>query len=156
MPLLWSHAEFLKLLIAREQGRPLELLQCVEKRYRSSYARPSAWHWREELPTASIPRGLALSIEDQCPFSLHFGFDGWQRIEDRAARPQPFGIWSVNLTADELAHCRQVEFTRQFGNSWEGTDHAVRMDESSNEHNLDMPGIRKERGTQSVSLATLG
>ena len=29
MPLLWSHAEFLKLLIARERGRPIELLTRV-------------------------------------------------------------------------------------------------------------------------------
>jgi glucoamylase len=34
MPLLWAHAEFLKLLVARESGRPAELLQAVELRYR--------------------------------------------------------------------------------------------------------------------------
>ena len=33
MPLVWAHAEFLKLLSAREHGRPVELLQAVEKRY---------------------------------------------------------------------------------------------------------------------------
>jgi glucoamylase len=157
MPLLWSHAEFLKLLIAREQGRPLELLQCVEKRYGGSRARrPLAWHWRTDLPVTSIPRGLALFIEDQRPFSLHFSFDGWRRIEDRDARQQPFGIWSVNLTADELAQCRQVEFTRQYGDFWEGTDHSVRVSEPTGEHNLDMDVIKKGRGTQSVNLASLG
>ena len=39
MPLLWAHAEFLKLLIARESGRPVELLQVVEQRYGGSVTR---------------------------------------------------------------------------------------------------------------------
>ena len=156
MPLLWSHAEFLKLLIARERGRPLELLRCVEQRYGGSRARrPVAWHWRLELPLGSLPRGLALLIEDRCPFSLHFGFDGWQRIEDRDARPRPFGIWSVTLTSDELAHCRQVDFTRHFADSWEGTDHSVRVGDAATEHSLDKAGFRSERSKQSSSLAAL-
>jgi glucoamylase len=128
MPLLWAHAEFLKLLIAREQGHPLELLQCVEKRYREPHvSRPLALHWRAELPIVCIQKGLALLIEDRHPFSLRVGFDGWQRIENRIAVPQPFGLWAVNLSADELAACGQAEFTRQFADGWEGTDHQVRV-----------------------------
>ena len=32
MPMLWTHAEFLKLLIAREDTQSLELLQSVDER----------------------------------------------------------------------------------------------------------------------------
>jgi len=38
MPLLWAHAEFLKLLVAHEAGRPVELLRLAERRYGGSRA----------------------------------------------------------------------------------------------------------------------
>jgi glucoamylase len=157
MPLLWSHAEFLKLLIAREEGRPLELLQCVAQRYGGSQAsHPLAWHWRRELPVVNIPRGLALLIEDRCPFSLHVGFDGWQRIQDRDAQPQPFGIWSVHLTADELAHCRQVDFTRHFADCWEGANYRVLVGEIADEHDLENTRTRPGRVAQQRAEAPVG
>ena len=33
MPLVWAHAEFLKLLMARERGRPVEWLDSVERHF---------------------------------------------------------------------------------------------------------------------------
>jgi glucoamylase len=157
MPLLWSHAEFLKLLIARERGRPIELLKCVEERYGGSrVCRPSASHWRTELPVVSIPRGVSLRIEDRSPFSLHFGFNGWQKVQDRDARSQPFGLWSVNLTADELAHCRQVDFTRRFADSWEGANHGVLVGELTGKHDLENAHSRSDRATQQAAPAPAG
>src|ERR1019366_1114872 len=56
MPLLWAHAEFLKLLIARERRRPIELLAAVEQRYAANVSNQfaarvaAAWHWRDEVP----------------------------------------------------------------------------------------------------------
>ena len=126
MPLLWAHAEFLKLLIAGESGRPVEMLQAVEERYRGSVIRPAAaWHWRDEVPIWRLRKGCALRIEDREPFTLHLGFDGWQQVHERDAATQPFGLWSVLLTADELARYKQVDFTRRYGTTWEGVDHRV-------------------------------
>jgi glucoamylase len=130
MPLLWSHAEFLKLLIAREDRRPIELLQAVEQRYRASggnyAARPAAtWHWRTEVPVMQHETGRALLIEDRTAFTLHFGFDGFQRIEERAASVQPFGLWAVRLSAAELSGARELNFTRRYQQGWEGLDHRI-------------------------------
>lgn len=138
MPLVWAHAEFLKLLIARERGKPVEWLESVAKRFghppaadpRGGVAVPPAvrakvWHWRDEVPFARLPRGKSFAIEDRVPFSLHLGFDGWQRIEDRAAEPTPFGLWSVLLTHEELARAEEVNFTRRYKDAWEGVDHRI-------------------------------
>ena len=132
MPLLWSHAEFLKLLIAREGRRPIELLQAVEQRYRCTgpqYAAraAAAWHWRDEVPVLQHEAGRALRIEDRTAFALHFGFDGWQRVEERAAQAQPFGLWAVQLSAAELSGPAQLNFTRRYDDRWEGVDHCVAL-----------------------------
>ena len=43
MPLIWSHSEFLKLLIARDRGQPVELLEVVRNRYGKTP--PKAQHY---------------------------------------------------------------------------------------------------------------
>jgi glucoamylase len=126
MPLLWSHAEFLKLLIARADGGPLELLTEVNRHFRDPAAyRPNVRHWRSDVPVTTLPIGLALSIEALQPFKLHWGLDGWQHVQDRDATRAPFGLWVVRLTAEELARAKRLDFTRRFGEGWEGVDHAV-------------------------------
>ncbi len=74
MPLVWAHAEFLKLLAAQANGRPAELLDAVESRYGGGRWRGAArWHWRETCPFGTLPAGRALLIEATEPFVAAFG-----------------------------------------------------------------------------------
>ncbi|MBZ9711815.1 glycoside hydrolase family 15 protein [Deinococcus multiflagellatus] len=126
MPLVWSHAEFLKLLLARESGRPFELLRAVEDRY--AHARPAPeWRWRNETPVAALPPGRDLRLESPVPFTLHYGWDGWQDVQEAAAQPGPFGLWQVCLGAEALAAHDTLHFTRRFETGWEGQDHRVAL-----------------------------
>jgi glucoamylase len=128
MPLLWAHAEFLKLLVAREAGQPIELLQSVAERYVDGRVpRAALRHWRDEVPVRHLARGRHVTIEDREPFSLHFGYDGWQAIEDREALAQPFGLWSVELRPEELAPHGYLDFTRRRAAGWEGKDHRIAL-----------------------------
>ncbi|HEV2270085.1 MAG TPA: glycoside hydrolase family 15 protein [Steroidobacteraceae bacterium] len=146
MPLVWAHAEFLKLLVARERGRPVEWLASVEQHFghrplahggeagpapeSAGKGRSAIWHWREEVPVVRLPAGKSLAIEDRIPFTLHLGFDGWHQVEDRPAERGTFGIWSVVLTERELAAARELNFTRRFASGWENFDHRVALEAS--------------------------
>jgi glucoamylase len=137
MPLLWSHAEFLKLMVARERGRPVELLQAVEERYGAPVPPVAAcWHWRDEVPVTHLLGGRGLLIEDREPFTLHYGFDGWQQIADRVATPLPCGLWGVELTVAELSSASSLQFTRHYLEQWEGADHAIELGHATVEHAL--------------------
>jgi len=135
MPLLWTHAEFLKLLIAREHRRPIELLQSVELRYQASNA-AQAWHWRDEVPAGLLKAGRDLLIEDRQSFVLHFGFDGWQHVSERTAIVQPFGMWAVRMTVQDLAQFSELNFTRRYDSGWEGENHRVTLGHEDVEHTL--------------------
>ncbi|HVO44905.1 MAG TPA: glycoside hydrolase family 15 protein [Steroidobacteraceae bacterium] len=136
MPLLWAHAEFLKLLIARERGRPIELLQAVELRYGDGAAhRAEAWHWRDEVPVLHLEAGRGLLVEDRLPFTLHFNVDV-EAMQARAAVAQPFGLWSVRLNAAELEGHVKLTFTRQYAEGWEGVNHFVALDRPAILHSL--------------------
>jgi glucoamylase len=125
MPLIWSHSEFLKLLIARDQGHPVELLKVVRDRYGKKTPASKRTRWRSEIPVASPARGRTLVIEGRQPFTLHCGWDGWQSVEDLQAEPQPFGLWGVTIGPDRYAGHSELNFTRRYGVHWEGRDYAV-------------------------------
>ena len=125
MPLVWSHAEFIKLLIARHDGQPVELLDCVRKRY--GRARPAARNtrWRNETPVPTLAIGRTLLIEDRREFALHLGWDGWQDVEELQSESLPFGLWGVAIDPARYRDRARLDFTRRYGAEWEGRDHAV-------------------------------
>jgi glucoamylase len=129
MPLVWAHAEFLKLLCAREQKRPLELLKSVEKHLQGKTARMGTWHWRTDTPFDVLPKDRDFLIEMGSPFVLHMGFDGWQAIEDRSSAPLSFGRHGVRLRRAELAGRGVLDFTRYFVKDakWEGINHQIQL-----------------------------
>ena len=125
MPLVWAHAEFLKLLRTRQEKRPIELLNSVEKHFRRKVADVGTWHWRTDTPFDALPAHRDLLVEMESPFVLHVGFDGWQAVEDRPSAPLAFGRHGVRLRKNEFAGNRVLDFTRYFirDSKWEGADH---------------------------------
>lgn len=126
MPLVWTHAEYLKLLVAHESGRPVELLREVE----AHYARPrlaKEWRWRNETPIFELPTGHDLTLESPVPFKLHYGWDGWNEVQEVAATAGSFGLWLVHFGAAQLGQHHTIQFTRLFQEGWEGVDHTVSL-----------------------------
>jgi glucoamylase len=129
MPLVWAHAEFLKLLCARAQKRPLELLRSVENHLRDKAARPGTLHWRADTPVNALPAGRDLLVEADKPFLLHFGFDGWRDAQDLRSTPLPFDRHGVRLTRGALARGDVLDFTRYFIDEarWDGVDQHIQL-----------------------------
>jgi glucoamylase len=136
MPLLWAHAEYLKLLVARESGKPVELLRAVDERYGAKPPVASAWHWRTEAPLAHLATGRSLVVEDRAPFALRYGFNGWKTEGERVAASGVFGLWSVTFSPGELEPNTQIDFTRRFETGWEGTDYRVTLGHAQVVHAL--------------------
>jgi glucoamylase len=126
MPLVWTHAEFLKLLAATRTGRPMEWLGAVAARCRQPRT-IEVWHWRVDTPLDRLPFGADLLVEDAVPFVLHLGVDGWQQVRDIEARPAGLGQFGVRLDPRAFGARISIEFTRFFpeGLRWEGRDHQV-------------------------------
>ncbi|MGA7119234.1 MAG: hypothetical protein WBY94_04005 [Polyangiaceae bacterium] len=96
-----QHA-WMKLLVAMASGKPVELLQAVEERYRARPRAADTWHWRTEAGFVRLARGRSLAIEHRGPFDLHYGSNGWRVVDARIATRGPFGVWSVTFTPAEL------------------------------------------------------
>lgn len=114
MPLVWAHAEFLKLLYAVKTGEPLELLASVKERY--AFKRPEAktWHWRVDTPFDALPSGRHLLIEAAEPFLLWYQL-GDDDAEEQRAQERGLGMFGVRLDAPELTRYQQLVFEQRFG-----------------------------------------
>jgi glucoamylase len=132
MPLVWAHAEFLKLLAARHRSRPLELLASVEHRYHARRPAAPVWHWRRTEPFGRLPSGRGLLIEGPIPFRLHHGFDGWRGVADTPSAVQGLGMHGVRFEPDVLSRHEAIDFCFYFPDSasWEGPDHHIRLNDT--------------------------
>lgn len=129
MPLVWAHAEFLKLVHARNAKRPMELLAAVENHLKARNVESRTWHWRAVAPFDALPAGCDLLIDMAVPFLLHMGFDGWHSTEDRTSVPLPFGRHGIRFKTGELAGRGILDFTLYFLDEkhWEGVDHQIAL-----------------------------
>ena len=76
-PLAWAHAEYVKLLVSRQVGHPLDRPTAVWRRYGGR--RPVAGHtfWWRHAEIASFPAGASLVVALDAPAIVHWGHDGW-------------------------------------------------------------------------------
>ncbi|HUJ86572.1 MAG TPA: glycoside hydrolase family 15 protein [Burkholderiales bacterium] len=129
MPLVWAHAEFIKLAKSCALGRPCDRPEAVWQRYRGK--RPVSRHaiWAARFPLATLSAGQALTICLPAPAKVHFGLDGWQRTADVAATESGLGVYLAQLPSAELEPGQRIEFTFHWSDnsSWEGRDYEVRV-----------------------------
>ncbi|GAA4007919.1 glucan 1,4-alpha-glucosidase [Deinococcus rubellus] len=130
MPLVWAHAEYLKLLWARQNGRSYETLEAVKDRYLSGSPAPKVTFWTTNAPVFRLAANLDLSVQDTQPFTLHFGFGDagqWTSIQDKDAEEGEFGLWQVRFTARELAGRGRLNFVRRYDSGWESQNWRVEL-----------------------------
>ncbi len=128
MPLVWAHAEFIKLATVMQRKLPIEQLAEVVARYAAPRV-AAVQLWRPQAPGAQLDAARPVLIEGDAPFVLHIGHDGWQGVRDVPSAPTGLGMHGVHLDGAALATARSLEFTRRFldGRDWEGRDWRLQM-----------------------------
>jgi glucoamylase len=130
MPLLWAHAEYIKLLRSRQEGKVYDRIPCVANRYlknRPPY--PNIQFWSFNCPARSVRQGHKLRITALASFRLHWSADNWQTISDLYSAGTEFGLYYVDLVIPDSpkADLTPVRFTFFWTESgrWEGRDFEI-------------------------------
>ena len=127
MPLVWAHAEYVKLCRSLRDGRVFDLPpQPVQRYQRDKVTAPRA-AWRFNNKCASIPQGKRLRIETLAPAMVHWSADGWATVSDLETRDTHLGVHLVDLPTHSLKEGSQVLFTFLWrpGDRWERVDFKV-------------------------------
>jgi glucoamylase len=111
MPLAWAHAEYIKLLISRQLGYPVDRPKAVWQRYggRRATAKYAVWAWHARIN--QIEAGAALLIALPRGALVHWGTNGWQSVADGETKEIGLGLQGLELDAARLSGASRVDFT---------------------------------------------
>jgi glucoamylase len=130
MPLVWAHAEFVKLLASRALGRPFDRPNAVWARYGGRKPEPMLAIWTPSTPLLRIRAGQTLVLCLPDASCVHWGVDGWQPVTDTATTfVDGLGLQVASLDTSRLANKSTVQFTWRVldGAQWVGVDYAVNV-----------------------------
>ena len=129
MPLVWAHAEHLKLRRSLRDGRLFDLPPQTVQRYLTEKTVSPCLVWRFNHKIRSLPAGKILRIETLAPASIHWSADDWNTVQDATTHDMGLGIHIADLTTQALSEGSQVKFTFYWPGAghWEGTDFIVRI-----------------------------
>ena len=130
MPLMWAHAEYMKLLRSDHDGKVFDLIPEVSKRYiedRSGCKKLEIWKPNRQIST--IKRGYTLRLQIPRSFSLHWSRDDWNIAEDTQSTPTRLGVEYVDIDTS-VAPSASIRFTFFWieSDKWEGIDYQVSIE----------------------------
>lgn len=129
MPLVWAHAEYLKLLRSLRDGRVFDMPQQTVERYMANKTEPRCLIWCFNHKIRSLPVGKLLRIVTMAPTVCHWSDDDWHTTYDTSSRDTGLGFQVVDLETTALSDGKQVRFTFFWPDAdhWEGSDFIVRV-----------------------------
>lgn len=131
-PLVWAHAEYLKLVRSLRDGRVFDMPPHPVKRYLKDRVRAPRRTWRFNHKLRSMNAGLDLRIETLAPALIYWSSDGWETVNHAASRATGLGLEVTDLETAALSAGKRVIFTFYWpdAGTWEGTDFLVRLEEA--------------------------
>ncbi len=127
MPLVWAHAEYVKLRRSLRDGAVFDLPPQTVQRYLVDRIGAPRAIWRFNHKIRTLPAGKLLRIETMSPAVAHWTVDNWKTIADTTTRDTGLGMHVLDLPTASLAEGGQVQFTMYWpaAGRWEDTDFTV-------------------------------
>jgi glucoamylase len=127
MPLVWAHAEHIKLLRSLREERIFDMPPQPYQRYQVEGVRSSLRIWRLNQKCRTLATGKTLRIELMRPALIHWSDDDWRHVVDTPTRLTAFGTHVADLDTEGLAQGNAVVLTLYWQNDqrWEGTDYRL-------------------------------
>lgn len=111
MPLVWAHAEFVKLAASLRLGRPIDRPESVWLRYGGARPVSRRAHWSRRTPVGWIGQGQTLRLLLERPALVHWGLDDWREAGDARTAPGMLGLHVTDLATEALQAGRRVIFS---------------------------------------------
>jgi glucoamylase len=127
-PLMWAHAEYLKLLRSALDNAVFDLIPEVAERYCGPRGPRRRIHvWSFLYPALRVGAGTTLRIIADDEFLLHWSRDGWGTATDTESRTNLLGVHYADIETAPEARGGDIVFTFRWaaGQRWEGRDFRV-------------------------------
>lgn len=128
IPLMWAHAEYVKLLKSVVDGKVFDLIPPVAERYLSGRKRKPIEIWKSNRKVPQIKPETTLRIVAFAPFRLHWSLNGWADMIDTPSTATSIGAEFVDIPVS-AGQTAPIQFTFFWvaENKWEGSDYKVEI-----------------------------
>ncbi len=129
MPLVWAHAEYVKLRRSLHDHRVFDTPPQSVQRYIVGKQKARHAIWRFEQPRRFLPAGLILRLETRAPTVVRWSSDGWGTSQEVKSHDSGLGVHRADLPTEKLGGGADVVFTFFWpdSNQWEGKDFQVQV-----------------------------
>ena len=129
-PLVWAHAEHIKLRRSLRDRRVYDMPPHTYQRYVVERTRSPFAFWRFNHRLRRLPRGRRLRIETMSPALVHWSVDDWHTTCDTTTRDTGLGIHVADLPTEAMPGGGRIVLTFYWKaeDRWEGTDFSVVVD----------------------------
>jgi glucoamylase len=130
MPLVWAHAEYVKLARSLSGDSIFDMPPQPVERYQKQDTHADYALWRFNQKIHSAAPGKKLRIETLSPAVVHWTGDGWHTVHDDPTHDTGLGIHNLDLDLQDLPPGSVVKFTLYWKESkeWEGLDYQVEIE----------------------------
>ncbi|PYR66019.1 MAG: glucan 1,4-alpha-glucosidase [Acidobacteria bacterium] len=111
MPLVWAHAEYLKLQRSLRDGRVYDLPRYTWQRYVIDRTTSRYAFWRFNHRRRTMQPGRILRVETLVPSLVHWSTDGWRTTHDTRAQDTGLGEYVIDLPTESLPPGTPIDFT---------------------------------------------
>ncbi len=134
MPLVWTHAEYVKLAASTRLGRPFDRVAAAWNRYQGKRPDPEWWCWSPAAPIGELAAGKGLLILLPAAAVVHWSVDHWTSVRDDATQPTELDVhqFAIPASAVGTTASREIVFTFRWTatQAWEGRDFRVQVVEA--------------------------
>jgi len=142
MPLVWAHAEYIKLCRSLADGRVFDMPPQPVQRYQVQKQGSPYAIWRFNHKCLTAPAGTSLRIEVLEQAQVHWSIDGWRTVTDTPTQDTGLGIHLADLPTGQIAAGARLDFTFYWPRAgrWEGSDFAVAIVSTPSASTSGVPG----------------
>ncbi len=111
MPLVWAHAEYVKLCRSLREGCVFDMPPQPVKRYLIEKVGSPHTIWSFNLKIRTIRAGKILRLQVSAPAMVHWSTDGWNTAHDTEMQGTTFGVYVADLPTQGLPTAATIAFT---------------------------------------------
>ena len=97
MPLVWAHAEYVKLCRSLRDGQVFDTPPQTVQRYQVKRVHRKHFCWRFAQKSRSVPAGMTLRVETMAPARIHWSTDRWATTADTDTEDTGLGVHFADL-----------------------------------------------------------
>jgi glucoamylase len=126
MPLVWAHAEYIKLCYSIKQKKIFDMSLHAQERYIKNKMTSDFAVWRFSWPCKNIPKNKNLRIEIMGAATVHWTLDGWKTSNDTETYDTELGVHVADIDVKKSS-AEEIQFTFFWkeGNHWEDKNYRI-------------------------------